>query len=236
MHRFSFLLLALAAGAAEWTSKPFPDWSQDTVLRLLTGSPWSKGSSVNIEWTKREVRPITYKDIPGADHNPAKDSGLGPLGGIGAPKPKLPVKADLLIRFPNALPLRHAKALYRLRDEKLPADRLNSLIDTPASSSAAYVVEIFGVPSEVAHQGAGSIESLIQRSAYLRTKFGRKYQPSRVEVTIQSTTLKILVYFPSEEPLKVADEEIEFFADVQLFRCKERFKLSAMTYLGRLEL
>ena len=222
------------AAAAEWTSKPFTEWTPDTVLRVLTASPWSKGSSANIEWTKREVRPITYKDIPGADHNNVKDTSLGPLGGIGAPKPKLPIKADLLIRFPNALPMRHAKAMYRLRDEKLPADRLNSLIDAPASSF--YVVEIFGVPSEVAHQGAGTIESLVSRSAYLRTKYGRKYQSARVDVTIQAATLKILVYFPNEEPLKVADEEIEFFADIQLLRCKERFKLSAMTYMGRLEL
>lgn len=233
MIRFLFLLLALTSVAADWNSTRFPDWSPDTVLRLLTGSPWSKGSSVNIEWTKRELRPITYKDIPGADHNTLKDSGLGPLGGIGAPKPKLPTKADLLIRWPNALPLRHAKALYRLRDEKLSADRLNSLIDPPAPD---YVVEIFGVPSEIAHQGTGSVESLISRSAYLRTRGGRTYRPSRVDVSIQPTTLKILIHFPNEEPLRVSDEEIEFFADIQLLRCKERFKLSAMTYLGRLEL
>jgi len=234
MHRICFVLLALAAGAAEWTSKTFSEWTPDTVLRLLTDSPWSKGSSANIEWTKREVRPITYKDIPGADHNVAKDSGLGPLGGIGAPKPKLPTKADLLIRFPNALPLRHAKAMYRLRDEKLPADRLNGLIDAPASSF--YVVEIFGVPSEVAHQGTGSVEALVTRSAYLRTRHGRKYPAARTEVTTQGTTLKILVYFSNEEPLKVGDEEIEFFSVIQLLKCKERFRLSAFTYRGWLEL
>lgn len=233
MHRIPFFLVTLAALAADWNSARFPDWPQETVLRVLTGSPWSKGSSVNIEWTKRELRPITYKDIAGADHNTVKDPGLGPLGGIGAPKPKLPQKADLLIRFPNALPMRHAKALYRLRDEKLPPEKLNALIDQPASD---YVVEIFGVPSEVAHQGAGSVEFLVSRSAYLRTRGGRTYKPSRVEVSIQPTTLKILVHFPSEEPLRVSDEEVEFFADIQLLKCKERFKLSSMTYLGRLEL
>ncbi|MBI2684733.1 MAG: hypothetical protein HYX27_00340 [Acidobacteria bacterium] len=233
MFRSFFLILALTAAAADWNSARFPDWSQDTVLRLLTSSPWAKGSGADIEWTKRELRPITYKDIPGADHNQVKDPGLGPLGGIGAPKPKLPTKADLLIRFPNALPLRHAKALYRLRDEKLPADRLNGLIDAPAPD---YVVEIFGVPSEVAHQGAGTVEALVMRSAWLRTRAGRTYKPSKVDVFIQPTTLKILVHFPSEEPLRVRDEEIEFFADIQLLKCKEKFKLSSMIYLGRLEL
>ncbi len=229
----SLLALILAAPAADWSSKPFPDWSDDTVLRLLTGSPWSKGTSVDIEWHKRELRPLTYKDIAGADHNPVKDPGLGPLGGIGAPKPKLPMSADLLIRFPNALPMRHAKALYRLRAEKRPSGELNALIDAP---KAGYVIEIFGVPSEVAHQGAGSVESLITRSAHLKTRFGRKYTPVRTEVAIQADTLKILVFFSNEEPLRVSDDEIEFFADVQLFKCKASFKLKPMMYLGRLEL
>ena len=93
MPRLLFVLLVLTASAADWNSVRFPDWSPETVLRLLTNSPWSKGSSVNIDWYKRELRPLTYKDIPGADHNVAKDSGLGPLGGIGAPKPKLPSSA-----------------------------------------------------------------------------------------------------------------------------------------------
>jgi len=233
MLRFLPLLFVFAAVAAEWNSKKFPEWAPDTVLSLLTDSPWSKGTSADIEWTKRELRPLTYKDIAGADHNVAKDSSLGPLGGIGAPKPKLPMKADLLIRFPNALPLRHAKALYRLRDEKLAADQLNALIDAPAQG---YVVEIFGIPSEVAHQGAGSIESLVLRSAYLRTSGGRTYRPDRVDVSIQPETLKVLVRFPNEEPIRVSDGEVEFFADVQLFHCKQRFKLKSMTYMGRLEL
>jgi hypothetical protein len=233
MSRYFFLFLVMTAAAADWTSTKFPDWSPETVLRLLTGSPWSKGSGSNIDWYKRELRPLTYKDIPGADHGTVKDPGLGPLGGIGAPKPKLPTKADLLIRFPNALPLRHAKALYRLREEKLPAEKLNSLIDAPAPD---YVVEIFGVPSEVAHQGAGTVEALVSRSAYLRTGSGRTYRPSKVEVTIQPTTLKILVHFPSEEPIRVSDDDLEFFADIQLLKCKEHFKLKPMMYQGRLEL
>lgn len=235
MHRLVFFALGFALLGADWKSTPFPEWTPDTVLRLLTDSPWAKGTGADIEWYKREQRQLTYKDIPGADHATVKDNSLGPLGGIGAPKPKLPMKADLLIRFPNALPMRHAKALYRLRDEKLGMDKLNGLIETPASS-AYYVVEIFGVPSEVAHQGAGTVESLVSRSAYLRTRYGRKYVPAKVEVTIQPTTLKILVYFSNEEPVKVNDDELEFFADMQLLKCRQRFKLSAMTYMGRLEL
>lgn len=233
MHRLLFAFLALTAAGEDWKSAKFPDWSPDTVMRLLTNSPWSKATTVDIDWYKRELRPLTYKDIPGADHNTIKDPALGPLGGIGAPKPKLPQKADLLIRFPNALAMRHAKALYRQRDEKLGPEKINGLIDQPASD---YVVEIFGVPSEVAHQGAGTIESLVERSAYLRTRFGRTYKPSRVEVAILPTTLKILVHFPNEEPLRIADDEVEFFADIQLLKCKASFRLKPMQYLGRLEL
>ncbi|HEU0122130.1 MAG TPA: hypothetical protein VFQ91_16495 [Bryobacteraceae bacterium] len=233
MHRFFPLFFALAVFGADWNSKPFPDWSPDIALRVLTDSPWAKGLSVNIEWHKREMKPITYKDVPGSNDRVIKDPALGPLGGIGAPKPKLPTSADLLIRFPNSLPMRHAKALYQLNDEKLPAGKLNSLIDQPR---AGYIVEIFGVPSEVAHQGTGTIESLITRSAYLRTRGGRTYRPVRVDVGIQPTTLKILVHFSNEEPLRVSDDEVEFYADLQLFHCKSKFRLKSMVYLGRLEI
>ncbi len=228
-----FLALTVSAAAADWRKVPFAEWSDDTVLKVLTDSPWAKGSGADIEWTKRELRTLTYKDIAGADPNPNKNHGLGPLGGIGAPKPKLPVKADLLIRWPNALPLRHAKAVYRQRDEKLPPERLNGLIDDPAG---AYVVEIFGVPSEVAHRGTATIELLVMGSAYLKTSSGRKLKPLRSAVTIQPETLKILIYFPNEEPLRKDDGEVEFFADLQLLKCKEKFKLGSMMYMGKLEL
>lgn len=231
--RVLFLLLCgIALPAADW-DKPFAQWPDSTVLRLLTDSPWTKQVSSGIEWTKREMRPLTYKDVPGADHNRPQDPSLGPLGGIGARKPKLPDKADLLIRWANALPLRHAKAVYLQREERQPASALNGLIDNPAG---AYVVEIYGVPSEVAHQGTATVADLASRSSELHTRGGRTVKAKRATVSVQADILKILVFFPNDEPLTKADGWVEFSSDLQLLKCKARFPLGNMTYQGRLEL
>lgn len=229
--------LALAAGlGADWKDQPFPNWNDDAVMRILTDSPWAKPRSVRIEWRKREDRPITYKDVPGADHgNAIPNSGGSPVGGIGAgvPKSHLPERADLIVRWASALPIRHAKALYRQRDEKLSADRMNELIGVPAPD---YVVEIFGVPAVVAHKGTGSVEAVIRDSARLETKTGRRLRPSRVEATVHGLELIILVHFSRSSPIQAIDRELEFYADLQVFDVKERFKLSAMMYQNHLEM
>ncbi len=234
MNRRAFLAAAAAASAhaAEWDSAKFPAWNENTVMKLLTDSPWAKPKSVDLIWKGREERQITYKDIPGAQQT--KQTPIGsPVGGIGAPKPKLPTKADLILRWASALPMRHARALYIQRSENRPPSDLNALID---SRPPGYVLEIFGLPALVAHKGAGTIEHLLKQSATIVTRSGRVIRPERATVTIQALSLIVNVQFPQSQPLTVADKEIEISADLQIFTFREKFKLGAMMYLGNLEI
>jgi hypothetical protein len=230
------VLIGLAVGglclAADWKRTPFPGWSDETVLKLLTDSPWSKPKTVQFTWHKPEERPFTYKDVPGAD--PSKGGPIGsPVGGIGGKiKTHLPDKGDILIRWASALPIGHAKALYRLRDEKLPASKLNALIPAPAGS---YVLEIFGLPVEMAHLGAGSIELLARQNITLRTRSGRVLRPARVETKV-GPNVTILVHFSRDNPIVASDQELEVSGDLQIFRFRERFRLSEMRYQDRLEI
>lgn len=222
------------ASAADWDSKPFPNWSDSAVLRLLTDSPWANPRTVKFEWRKREDQPpITYKDVPGAD--PTRRTPVGsPVGGIGGkPKETLPDRADVIFRWSSALPVRHAKALYRLRDEKLPPARLNDLIGTP---DADYVLEIFGLPVVLAHQGTGSVENVLKQGTYLKTRSGRLLRPVRVEALLKTLDLTVRIHFSRANPIELTDREIEVYGDAQVFEFKEKFKLSAMSYQGRLEL
>jgi hypothetical protein len=227
---------ALAGFGFDWKDQSFPNWDDDAVMRLLTDSPWAKPRTVRIEWRKRDPGAITYKDVPGADRgNPIPTNVGSPVGGIGgaAPKSHLPERADLIVRWASALPVRHAKALYRQRSEKLTPEKMNELIGVPDRD---YLVEIFGVPAVVAHQGAGSVESVIRQSAWLETKSGRKLRPNKVEATIHGLELIILVHFSRANPIQPIDKDLEFYADLQLFELKEKFKLSTMLYQNHLEL
>jgi hypothetical protein len=182
-------------------------------------------------WQKKNEQPITPRDIPGADPNAQKIG--GPVPGIGVPRTSLPERATFIVRWASALPIRHAKALYKQRDEKLDAAKLNELIGVAGDD---YILEIYGVPAEVAHKGTGSVEMVVKQSAYLRTKSGRTIRPTLVEASLHSLTMTIMVHFPRSSALTLADQEVECYADLQIFDFREKFKLSSMVYQNHLEL
>lgn len=218
--------------AGDFDSTPYSAWDEKTVLRVLTDSPWSRPQSVSLTWVKRDPRAVSYKDIPGA--NGTKDnSSLGPLGGIGAPKSKYPTKADLLVRWVSALPVRQATGVYRQRSEKLDQIRTNEIIGTAGDD---YVVEIFGAPVELAHSGAESIEAIATQSVTLRLGGGRVLKPTSAKVAMQGETISIRVHFPRSAQIRVDEREAEVIADFQIFTLRTKFKLAPMVYQNHLEL
>lgn len=226
------LLFVLLAPAGELDSRPYTQWDDKTVLRVLTDSPWAKPQTVSLNWFQRDRKQVTYRDIPGADGTKS-NSALGPLGGIGAPKPKYPLKADLLVRWVSALPVRQATGIYRQREEKLDTIRTNEIIGTAGDD---HVLEIFGVPVELAHFGAESVEAIATQSVTLRTASGRVLKPSSAKVAVQGETLAIRVHFPRSLAIRAEDREIEVNADFQIFTLRTKFRLASMLYLKQLEL
>ena len=224
-------LLIVALGA-DWKS-PFPNRSDGTVHKLLTDSPWSRPRSVHFTWVKKNQQPITYKDVPGNQPGRLPVQTGSPVGGIGKPASKMVDTADLIFRWATALPVRQAKALFRQRDGRLDPAKVSYLIEPRGDG---YALEIFGLPSIVAHRSAGSIEAILRQSAYIRARSGKTIRPQRVEVTVGALMLDVKIHFPRTEPITVADQEIECFGDMQIFEFRERFKLSSMAYGGSLEM
>jgi hypothetical protein len=220
------LLLFLAVLAPLLAQAPLPDWNERQVLRTVTDSPWARRAEVRLTWRKEGPRIAMPRDIPGAD--PVRErtgGGLGPLGGIGAPpKDKLPYKAELIFRWASALPVRQAKAIFTKSQKPL------------GEFGDGYTFEIFGMPAEIAHMGAESVEALAQEYIVLRTKSGRLLKPNGAEARILGTSLNLFVHFPRTEPLTAADEFIQIDGDLQVFRFSERFLLKKMEYGGKLEL
>ncbi len=240
------LLGGLAASpllrAADWKNSAFPDWSDDTVLRLLVDSPWANLRKVKILWYgKREAASkITYKDVPGTQPGVAASStiqqGGSPVGGIGSGKTnnKLPESADLIFRWASALPVRQAKALYRARQQKADAAKAASTVE--AREGAAYAFEIFGLPTMAAHAGTEAVSARLTKTAAIRTKAGRLIRAERTNTELTGDVLTSTIYFPREEPLTLDEKEIEVLGGAELFEFGERFRLRDMTYLNALEL
>lgn len=233
--RLLLCLLSLSAFAADWDRKPFPDWSDQDVLRLLTNSPWTRARSVDFHWYKRDRTQLDVRDIPGTSGPNAQSNNksYSPIGGIGVPKSSLPASADLLIRWSSSLPIRQAVALYKGRDAKLSEAEINKLIGTAGPD---YILEIHGLPAEIAHLGTGALELAATRSVTVRTARGRTLTPSRAEARLDGLNVTLFLHFPRTVDLTLEDRDLDVEADFEVFRFKERFSLKAMRYLGHLDL
>jgi hypothetical protein len=232
--------LLSAAGGGDWKNAAFPNWNDAAVLRLLVDSPWAHLRTIKMMWYgKKEANShITYKDVPGTQPGlpSSTQPGGSPVGGIGTGKirNKLPDTADLIFRWSSALPVRQAKALYRLREQKGELAKVSEMVEARAGSS--YALEIFGIPTVAAHAGTEAVSALLTRSAAIRTKGGRTIRAERTTTELAGDVLVSTISFPREEPLTVEDKEIEVMGDVQVFEFSERFRLKDMKYLDGLEL
>lgn len=232
-------LLALWATAASpqaafWDRKKFSEWSDEEVRRLLTDSPWAQVLTVPLKLEKSEPGgPATWKDIPGAGPTlpDARPGGMGgsPVGGIGAPRPKLPRQAQIVVRWSSALPVRQAlvRHKYGAEVDSVPARRLLE------REEPFYVIEVLGIPSLVAHRGPELVQSELYRTAYLRTKTGRLLRADSVYVAVQGLFLGITIRFPRQEALTDKDGWVDIGARTEAFEFVRRFELRRMVYAGR---
>lgn len=234
-----------AAAGGQFKAGPFPNWSDDTVMRLLVDSPWAHTRTVKLSWygLRGDAEAVTYKDVPGTRPGLPTSStvqGGSPVGGIGGGtkmRNKLPNQADLIFRWTSALPVRQAKALYRAREQKRDLARVGEMVE--AMPSPGPVLEIFGMPLEAAHAGAEAVSAKLKQSAVLRSKNNRvRLTPDRVDTAVMGDQLSISIRFPPPgSPFRLEDRELTCTGSAgELFSFEERFRLADMLYQGSLAL
>lgn len=220
---------AIAGAAAEdWTR-----WSDKKVLEILTDSPWAHRRRVRLEWYRRDPEPPRAEEMPGATGpNMRRPGGSNPIGGIGVPRTSLPLEADLIVRWSSALPVRQARALYLHRSQSGQGRALTELLEEQPEHA---IVEIHGLPAQIAHKGAGSVELAAMQGVRLRLPRGRVAAPIKTKADITGLTLDLYAYF-ERASLGAPGGEIEVVADLQIARFRERFRMSQMVYGGRFEI
>lgn len=251
MMRVGALVGGGAAGlpsalAGEFKAAPFPNWNDDTVLKLLVDSPWAHARTVKLSWygLRGDAEAISYKDVPGTRPGlptSATVQGGSPVGGIGGGatkmRNKLPDQADLIFRWSSALPVRQAKALYRAREQKRDLARVGEMVE--AMPLPGHVLEIYGIPLVAAHAGVEAVSAKLRQSTVLRSKNNRvRMVPDRVDTAVMGEWLSISIHFPAPaSPFRAEDRELTCTGSAgELFAFEERFRLSDMKYQGSLEL
>jgi len=232
------LVGAPALSAAFWDDKQFEDWSEEEILKLLTDSPWARSMTMRLKLNQSDsVDPWEGIPVPGTESSQQglpPGHGMGsPVGGIGAPKPRLPSEAAITVLWASALPVKQAIALSKLTAEQTLTDQARREIER---SESDYVVGVYGIPAVVAHSGANLIESDIYRTARLRTARDLIMPPHSVYCPIEGAKIVITMRFSRDKPLTAQDRWVECSGSSELFQFRARFNLRQMMFEDELAL
>lgn len=233
MKRRNLLLAWIPAALRGAAAEDWSRWNDRKVLQILTDSPWAHRRRVRLEWFRRDPEPPRAEQMPGATGpNMRRPDGGNPIGGIGVPRTSLPLEADLIIRWASALPVRQARALYIHRSHAASGRTLAELLEDDPEHA---ILEIHGLPAQIAHKGAGAVELAAMQGVRLRVGRGAVLAPVKTRADVTGLTLDLYAHF-DRASLSPPRGEIEVAVDLQIARFRERFRPSRMVHEGRFEI
>ncbi len=232
----SIAVAAFASGVlwagSFWNDVAPGDWTPEQVDRILSDSPWAKPAQVDFTGSRSSPNSGRGGGFPGAGRGGGYPGGAGrsrfPFpgtdGGWGGPSryADSAFDADVTVRWESALPVR--QALARSRHETDPRNE----------AARYYVVALTSLPLPAARM-AQQPDTILANAA-LVLKDRPQLRAERVEIAPRPGAPGLLLYFPREQEITVADRTVEFVLRVGQYQVARKFKLKEMIYRGRLEL
>ena len=232
----SFVVLAIAAVAwassDPWKDKPYQQWDEKDVQRVLSNSPWSKTVQVDAKWERQQTQESSQP--PSAPQNTSAGSGssggMRPGGGMGAggsspapsagggygaaPATNSTPEVPFAVRWFSSRTMREAFVRNAVLTGSMKEEDAEKQLAQPLDE---FQVLISG-PQMTPFQSAE--ESAIKQEATLTTKKGKqKLQASKVEIQRApdgKTVRAIMISFPKKtaggEATVGADEKGAEFA------------------------
>jgi hypothetical protein len=197
-----------------WDSKPFAEWSDKDLQRMLSDSPWSHQVSVVLPRPPREA----------GDLNPGRGGDESGRGGFPAPPPQL--KVD--VQWRSAQPMRQAIALRQFGTvEKIPAD----VKETLEQDDSVYVVIVLGLPMQMAAAAADA-----RKATFLRRDGHAPIAVSEGGPQKSGNSFALVFAFPRTDAIMPQDNEVEFVTKLGDLEIRRKFKLKEMVAAGHLRL
>ncbi len=214
----------LAAAEPAWKTSPVSQWTTEDALHVLAASPWVKQA---VPVLLPQLTPEQRRQ--GGATGGGKGSGLKALGlGGGSDTPAQPSRISqggtLTIRWESAFPVRAAE----LKAQDLGA---------PDWEGDAYVVAVYGVPGLKFNHNQKSLEGELKAAAFLKREGKKDLKPSSVQLMQTPNGLGIVVYvFPRSNEISIADQRVEFVAQIDRLSLAQYFYPAEMEFEGKLQL
>ena len=236
------VLLPAMLWAADFWEKPFMDWSDKEVRRVLINSPWARQTNT-VTTSARPSSPPADSPVngfPGGDGSLIRGPGFGRDGGTAAGPPIAPPDSSfeqglpVLIRWQTALPVRQAQMRAKYGKEAATAPAAKKFLD---QDPTLYVISVAGIPGAlVTLGGTENAKRSIHDQTTLTAKGKPSVHPDAVEFVADGDNMDVLLAFPKTFPFTLADQEIDLASHIGTVDVKYRFRLKDMVVHGKLEL
>jgi len=244
LKKFSTLLFlcALCLWAADfWSTKPFTDWNEKEVAKILSDSPWTAK--------------FTISGGPGA---PPTIGGGGGGGGRGGGRGGGPqgdsTKADpgisgdssgfgggsggssgttVTLIWQTALPIRQALVKRQYGAEAGTSPEAKAKLDRV---DPFYVLTLSGMPGYTLASAQADRKASLLDSTMLTVAGKPPLKATDVQVSGGRGTGVVSFVFPKTTAFTIEDKEVEFSSKFDQTVVKKKFKLKDMVFNGKVEM
>jgi hypothetical protein len=255
MKNLRLLAFPVAAGAFAvsllaadfWQSKPFTDWNDKDVQKMLQSSPWSKPFSVALagggngstagrragtgnSGSSNPTAPI------GGPAGTADQSGLGRYkggdsGAEGGPG-GLPT-INMTVRWQSAMPVREAIVKAKYGNEAGTSAEAKKALEERVDH---YIISIGGLPKTALQGDPDELKKQMLAQATLAIKGRDPIKPVDFMTGNVGPTAEVMFAFPKSTPITEDDKEVEFSVRIGDFNIRQKFRLKDMLVNGKLDL
>jgi hypothetical protein len=206
------LFMGATVRAADfWIDKPFLEWSNGEVEKMMTASPWATIVTVALP----PGRPTPSGDVGGRGGRGGGDEGFGPL----------PTRIRVTISWRTALPVKQAVVRAQVGERGTPNETHKTFL---SQAEPYYVIGLSGLPPQY-------LRGDITVDAFLRRRNKADIAANQAAPPEPGNTAILLIGFPRGD-ISASDDEVEFVAKVATLEFKRKFKLTDMMFGGKLEL
>ena len=239
-------LFALCVWAADfWVAKPFTDWNEKEVQKMLSDSPWTAKISIG-------GGPAAFSGPTGGgkggggrgggrgggpqgdavNADPGVDGGGGPGGGGGGDFGGGPSGVSVLMLWQTALPVKQALVKRQYGAEAGTSPEAKARLDR---QEQVYVLTLAGMPGFTLGAAQGDKKAGLLDTTTLTVAGKPPIKAMDVQVT-GGRTGNVSFLFPRTTTFTVEDKELEFSTKFDKTGVKKKFKLKDMVFNGKVEL
>lgn len=237
-------LCALCTWAADfWTTKPFTDWNEKEVQKILTASPWSDrvtvtagvGSAGGIAESSGSGkggggRGGGRSSGPQGDSttaDPGIDGGGGGFGSGG------PTGVTVTLLWQTALPVKQALIKRQYGAEAGTSPEAKAKLERV---DQVYVLTLIGMPGFALGAAQGNNKAALLESTTLVVAGKPPLKAVDVQISGGRGAANVSFLFPKTTTFTVEDKEMEFSSKFDKTLIKKKFKLKDMVFNGKVEM